>query len=81
MKIIIDIADEQEAQKVEILLQDHDLSYRREVTLPRSEKNNSAELLAFLDQNPPQDDILEVIPDPVAWQRAMRKDRNLPGRP
>ena len=81
MKIIIDIANEQEAQKGETLLQDHDLSYRREAALPQPKENNSAKLLAFLDQNPPQDDILEIIPDPVAWQREMRKDRNLPDRP
>lgn len=80
MKIVINIAGEEEAQKVEALLQDHDLSYHREAILPKL-KSNSAALLDFLDQNPPQDDILDRIPDPAAWQREVRKDRKLPGRP
>lgn len=78
MKIIINVADEQEAQQVETLLQDHDLSYHREAS---SEEGSTSDLMDFLDQNPPKDDILEVIPDPVAWQREMRKDRKLPRRP
>ncbi|MGB3589414.1 MAG: hypothetical protein WBA23_22905 [Tunicatimonas sp.] len=80
MKIVIDIASEEEAQKVEALLQDHDLSYHREAPISQSKEPNSAALLAFIDQNPPQDDILDRIPDPVAWQRDIRKDRKLPGR-
>ena len=77
MKIIIDVADEQEAKRVETLLQDHDLSYHREAT-PR--KENSEDLVTFLRNNPIKTDISDRIPDPVAWQREMRKDRKLPFR-
>ncbi len=81
MKIVIDITSEEEAQKVEALLQDYDLSYHREAPVSQSKENNSEKLLEFLRNNPVKDDISERIPDPVAWQREIRKDRKLPFRP
>ena len=51
MKIIIEVANEQQAQQIEALLQDHSLTYQIEpASLP--EESNSDELLALLDQYP-----------------------------
>ena len=80
MKIIIEVPNEQQAQQIEALLQDHSLTYQIEpASLP--EESNSDELLALLDQYPLESDILDIIPDSVAWQRRIRKDRKLPFRP
>lgn len=47
-----------------------------EKTLPKSDGKKMAEALAKIAARGG----IKSIPDPVAWQREMRKDRPLPGR-
>ena len=81
MKIIIDVKNEEEAQKIQDFLQDLSLSYHLESEHRPLGEKSSAKLLEFLRSNPVEDDISDRISDPVKWQRSIRKDRKLPFRP
>ncbi len=80
MKIIVDIDDKEEVEKVQSFLKELSLSYRLEPEYELPDEGNSTKLLEFLRTNPVEDDISERIPDPVKWQRGIRKDRKLPFR-
>ena len=46
----------------------------------RTTSEQSKEMKALLDEMAERGTLLETIPDPVAWQREIRKDRKLPFR-
>ena len=48
---------------------------------PEQKQSNNGEAVAqILEELAEQDTITEAIPDPVAWQREVRQDRELPYR-
>jgi hypothetical protein len=49
-------------------------------TSDRPQGTKGTDLIRVLEQIRAKSDLFQDIPDPVEWQRALRKDRPLPGR-
>ena len=51
-----------------------------EIQNPEDAKNNTAEILNLFKEISKSGNLKKSIPDPVKWQKQIRKDRKLVGR-
>jgi hypothetical protein len=76
--ITLEIDNSEDAEM--ILLLAKRMKWKIQMDSSKKETSNSAKALAILKEIADRGNMIKIIPDPVAWQREIRKDRPLLGR-
>lgn len=81
MQIIkIEVQNPEDAELILLIAKRLHCRILPEIDSPKNKIPNSVEALKHLRKIAENGGLKHIIPDPVAWQKEIRKDRPLPGR-